>query len=192
MQISSYTPLQTTAASQLRSNQQSESTSGVIIEIAPGSDNVKSGDRSKNTADISVTTPKASFSTEVSREQTINAVEKKIQKNTLQQLTGNNNGGANLLLVATLKSDAVDTQQLNGLGEAIYQNKLAKTYINAYQGNSISTYTPSNSYNNSFNSSKSASNDGIGLANQAVDAYIKQTLFFSGVEQAKSTFSTTA
>ena len=192
MQISSYSPLQTTAFSQLRSNQETGNKTGVLIEITPGTDNVKSGDRSSNVAEVSVTTPNTSFSTEVSRDQVVNAVEHKIQKNIAQQLTGSNNRASNPLLIAAVKSDNMDTKQLNDLGTAIYQNRLAKTYINAYQNNSNSIYTPSPLYVNSSNPTKSPSNAGVGLANQAVDVYIKQTLFFSGVDQIKSTFSATA
>jgi hypothetical protein len=185
MQITSNIPAHSTSLSPATSDK----TNSIVIEISPGANNVDSGDRSKNTAEISVTTPNKSSSTEISREQTVNAVERRIQKNALQQLGGSNNSFSNPLLVSAVKSGAIDSEQLDGIGTALYQRRIAQTYINAYQTSLSGLYSPATPNNNSLSPAGSSSGTGVNLANQAVNAYIKQTLFFSGIDQAKSTFS---
>jgi len=172
--------------SQGSSSLSSNTTQGVVIEIKPGADNTSEGDRSKNVAEISVTTPNKTLSTEVSREQFVSSIERRAQKQALEQLTAGNSVSVNPLLLAAAKNGDIDTEQISDLSSALYQRRVAQSYVNAYQGNTGSLYSPSPSNNNVGFSSN---NPTVNFVNQATNAYIKQTLFFSSVDQAKSTFS---
>ena len=172
--------------SQGSSSLSSNTTQGVVIEIKPGAGNTPEGDRSDNVAEISVTTPNKTLSTEVSREQFVSGIERRAQKQALEQLTGGNSVSVNPLLLAAAKNGNIDTEQVGDLATVLYQRRLAQTYVNAYQGNSSSLYSPTPSTSNIGLASTKPTVD---FVNQATNAYIKQTLFFSSIDQAKSTFS---
>jgi len=158
-------------------------TSGVRIEVQPGEGNVANGNRSKNTIEVSAATANRETSTVISREQAINSVERRLQQNTLNQLTSNK-PAPNTLKVAALPSSNIDTGAVAEIATLRNQQRLAQTYLNA---------TPSNSSQPSLNTTNtSTGNGGVDLYNKAVGAYVKQALFFSGVDNIKSGISTKA
>ena len=145
---------------------------GVVIEITPSEGNVTAGDRSNNSATVSITTPNREASTEISREQFFNGVERRALQNTL---TGA--GGV-----------PQTNPELAALG---FQQSLATTYAASYSN----ALNPANSSNSSLYSPapySSSPANGAALYNQAVNTYIKQTLFFSATDQAGSSFSSKA
>ena len=105
--------------SQASASLSSNTTQGVVIELKPGTDNTSEGDRSKNTVEISVTTPNKTLSTEVSREQFVSGIERRAQKQALEQLTGGNSVSVNPLLLAAAKNGNIDTEQIGDLATAL-------------------------------------------------------------------------
>ena len=176
MQISS---LPSTAPnSSLQSNAQgapAAPTSGVVIEIKPGESNVSEGNRSQNTLEVSISTAARQLSTEVTREQAIAGVEQRIQKKAVKQALGGPSivGGSNALLVVAAQSGEVGSGELKDLSSALYQRKLAQTYLSVYQNGVASGNGNSNS----------PASSGVELASQASNAIIKQTLFFAAVDK---------
>ena len=178
MQISSLPS--TTPNSSSQSNAQgapAAPTSGVVIEIKPGESNVSEGNRSQNTLEVSISTAARQLSTEVTREQAIAGVEQRIQKKAVKQALGGPSivGGSNPLLLVAAKSGEVGNGELKDLGGALYQRKVAQTYLSIYQ-NGISS-------GNGNSSSNSPASSGVELASQASNAYIKHTLFFATVDK---------
>lgn len=160
---------------------------GISIEIGAGEDNVSSGDRSNNTAELSVTTPNRQVSAEISREQVVNGLESRSQQQAISQLTSaNGRQGSNPLTRAALLSSDISGDDLSDIATIRRQRQLLNTYVNA---------TPQNnntSLNNDASNNATSANKGGSLYNNAVDAYVKQTLFFSGLDKATSGFSTKA
>ena len=161
---------------------QNEPVKGVRIDITPGEDNVDTGDRSNNTLEVSVTTANREASTEITREQAANGLETRAQKRAAEQYLGSNQSLNPLTLRALQQSD-VDSGDISEIATLRRQKQLAETYLNA---------SPNNTPSNTFTPSSPSSGSGSSLYNQAVDAYIKQTLFFSAVDKAGSTISTKA
>lgn len=145
---------------------------GVVIEIKPTEGNVSQGDRSSNSATVSITTPNREASTEITREQFFNGVERRALQNSL---TGT--GGI-----------AQPDPELAALN---FQKSLAQTYAASYT-NSLNPYNSTGSSSYSPAPYSAAPANGAALYNQALDTYVKQTLFFSAADQAGSSFSSKA
>ncbi len=150
--------------------------SGVTIELRRGDDNVTSGDRSQNTLEISVTTPNNRVSTEITREQGAQLVERRLQLNALESLAGGNSNDPNALAVAALRSGLVDSSDLTQVAIARNQQQLAQSYLEASTGNNTGGVQPG--------VPAAPTTDPVQLANNAVDAYVRQTLFFSSTAQS--------
>ena len=152
---------------------------GVTIQVKPSDTNVKSGDRSNNSLEVSVTTEKTQVSTEVSREQALSGLERQLQKRVIDQATGGNSPNTSRLAARAIQNTEINPAKVNDLASVRNQKKLAETYLNVA--------TDTNPSSNSVSST-----DGAALYNQAINSRIKQTLFFSGAEKASSSFHTKA
>ena len=142
----------------------------IVIEITPGEDNVESGDRSKNTATVSITTPNNEFEAEISREQVFNAVEKRAYKNILAPAAGGNQSGNNKIKAAiALESGILDPVDVQNMAHAKIKKDQLATYTNASQGTG--------------NSNSSDSLSPLQQMNQANNAYMKQQLIFSTIDR---------
>lgn len=158
-------------ANNRRSEEVENSERGVVIEIQPSEGNVSDGDRSQNTAEISITTTNNQFAAEVSREQFFNGVERRLTENTLDNALGNSPTSS-----LPLSPEAAALS---------FQSSLLQTYSASTQYannlNAIGTESsPYNASNPSGPSSQQASN-AVAAYNEAVDSYINQTLFFSAI-----------
>ncbi|MBL4744142.1 MAG: hypothetical protein JKX87_05840 [Cycloclasticus sp.] len=168
----------------LQSSTKSESTapsSGVVIEIKPGENNVSQGDRSHNTLEVNISTEAKQLSAEVTREQVFNGVEQRSKEKAVKQALGGSSFGPSpnpLLLAAAKSGDVGGNGELKDLGGALYQRKAAQAYLSVYQ-NGIGSVSSADS---NFTSS-SPINNGVELATQATNAVIKQTLFFSAIDK---------
>ena len=158
--------------------QQSSSSAsrGLTIEFRPGANNVNSGNRSDNTVEVTVTTPNRQATTEVSREQLIGYTENRLQQRALDSVAGDNTRDPALLGLAAVRSGAISSSDLNQVATARNQQQLAEAYLGAAGGTNQGGYqAPSN---------QGPTTDPVQIANNAVDAYIRQTLFFSDTAQA--------
>lgn len=153
-----------------------ESTPAVTLTITPGANNVSEGDRSQNTAKISLTTPNREITAEVTRENALSAAVRKAQLDAI-------NPGNDPDIIRTsllLKNAGVEVDDLRELAGALYSRKQINQYIGAIPGLSpIST-----------NSNDSSSTTAAELYGQAQSSYIKQTLFFSKIDQRGSLVNT--
>lgn len=70
-------------------NQPGTQNSGVVIKIQPSEGNVETGDRSSNTAEVSITTPSREASRSVSREQAVDGLDRRVQRRVINQLNTN-------------------------------------------------------------------------------------------------------
>ncbi len=181
-----YPSYPTPATSAVRTETEENEKKGITIEITPGENNVDSGDRSQNTAVISVTTPENEFQAEVTREQVFDTVERRHYKKLADQALGNDNSDRTLL-----KATAV--QNAEGLEPYdIYQ----AAYMNVKQ-DQIDTYrtaTENSIYNNDSSSSSSSSQgtddlSGVQAYNEAKNAYMKQDFIFSTLDRIRKDFS---
>ena len=169
MQIPSATQslVSASVSSQARANEPA-----LTVEITPNENNTDTGDRSQNSVDVVVTTPNAQRSAEVTREQAVNRLETRLLRNVV--------GGGNTISPAqALLLSQADQLNTDGL-EDIYNLRRQQALVSAYLGGS-----PNNS--NSTPSIGLSPNQPAGpqqLYNNALDAYIKQTIFFSTVERS--------
>ena len=173
-----------TAAITNRTQSSTSPETGVRIEFKPGEDNVSSGNRSGNTLEVSISTPARQASTEVTRQQVTDRLETRLQKKALNQLSNGATDLRPLARKALVENTDINSSDIKQLATLRNQQRLAETYLNA---------TPNNSNQaNTTVTNVAASNNGANIYNQAVDAYVKQTLFFSSIENATSRFSTEA
>lgn len=162
-------------------NQSVTQSSGVVIDIQPSEDNVEIGDRSSNTAEVSITTPSREASRSVSREQAIDGLDRRLQRQVINQL--NTSQGISQFALRALQQIDTNFEDISEVSTLLHQRELANTYLNASSANSLP---------NTSNPDNTAGNNGAAIYNNAVNAYIKQTLLFSTLESASSRFSTTA
>jgi len=134
-----------------------ENSKKLVIEVSPGENNVDSGDRSNNTADIKITTPEREINLEVSREQVFNAVERRTYKNLV---TGGDNSGRSLLKAGIVAQSDVDKQDM----ESLAYLKVKQQQIDVY-----SQATANSPYNGGESSQSGGSEQSTG-AQQYVDA----------------------
>ena len=156
-----------------RSNSVKQSEPGVVIEITPSDENVLSGNRSQNSAEINVTSQNNEFSTEITREQFFNSLERRSYQNAYGSATSSSNLYQN-----------PETASL------AFQQSLSKTYATSYSyANNMysygystpSPYSSSSIYQSSYSSQSAYGANGVAMYNQAMNSYIQQSLFFSAV-----------
>lgn len=155
--------------------------SALSIEIEPDESNVDTGDRSSNRAEVTVTTPNREASFMVSREQAIEGLDRRFQRQALTQIA---------------PDQAISPRVLQALQQSdVSSEDISEVAILRRQRERVNTYLDSSSANTGQNNSNPANtmgNNGADLYNKAVNAYVKQTLFFSAVDRAEAGFSTTA
>ena len=140
---------------------------GVVITISPGTDNVTSGDRSENTAQITVETPERSGSTEVAREDVMAGVEVRLQRRTLTQVTGGAPASSPLARAAlsgAAQSGAIDPGAVTDLVLAVNQRNLNQQAISSHQ-NAAAFYAPTSSGSSIYPTYSPASAQGSDFMN---------------------------
>ncbi|GAA5317117.1 MAG: hypothetical protein AseanaTS_23210 [Candidatus Pelagadaptatus aseana] len=147
----------------------SEPAPRLSIEITPSEDNVSTGDRSNNSATITLETPNLSISREVTRQEVADNAEDRSQQALARAALGIDQPGP--VARATLRNADLDNSDIETLAVARNQQNLANTYLNIAQPD------------DNTNSGASSSNPAVELANEAIDARTRQTLLFSGVER---------
>ncbi len=159
--------------------------SGIVVEISPGADNVSSGDRSQNSAQISISTPNKSIETEISRAQFFDSVERRAQKNIAQAYSGqeNNVGGKRKYLAA--QSGALQNDSVEALATTRLKKNQASAYAASYQKASSFYENPSttSATSSSNNSPSYQTNNALNAYNQAQQSAIKQELVFSTIDR---------
>ena len=168
----------TTVTSPRQPNTQS---SGIVIEIQPSEDNVDAGNRSGNSANVTITTASREVSTSVSREQAIDGLDRRFQRQAINQLDSNQ--GINPLRLRALQQSNINADDVSEIATLRRQRELANTFL---------TNSAANTVQNPGNSGNATGNTGTDLYINAVNAYIRQTLLFSSKDSATSQFSTTA
>jgi hypothetical protein len=155
----------------------------ITIEITPGEDNVDSGDRSQNTAVISVTTPENEFQAEVTREGVFDAVERRNDKKLADQALGNDSDDRTLLKAAALQNS--EELEPYDIQQAAYLN-VKQDQIDTYR-----TATENSIYNNDSSSSSQDTNNTSGAQayNEAKNAYMKQEFIFSTLDRVREDIS---
>lgn len=148
----------------------------IVIEVTPGEDNVDSGDRSQNTAKISITTPNREAEIEVSREQVFNALEIKTKKNAIEQAATGSGGSSPVKTAAVLKSGILDEQNIQDIGYLKLKQNQIETYKTATQNN---PYTGETSGQDNSSDSPSP----LQQYADAKNAYRKQQFIFSKIDQ---------
>lgn len=175
--VSTYNPYSTTGGQNSAPAKEGESDKKLTIEITPGEDNVSSGDKSQNKAQISITTPDKELEFEVSREQVFNAVERRSLKKAVTQ--PGDQGLSPLAKAAALESGALDSPEAQALATAKMTQDKVDTYSKAtQQANSIYGNNDSFDYY-----STGDSNTAVQKVNDARSAYYKQELFFSTLDR---------
>ncbi|MCP3943019.1 MAG: hypothetical protein GY710_16240 [Desulfobacteraceae bacterium] len=173
--ISGITPLQGSSyygASTKPPQPSQDDQNKIVIEIKPGEDNVSSGDKSQNTAQISITTPDKEMEVQVSREEAFNVVERRTELKMAEEVLGGTSNNNHLIAGAlAVKSGAVDSEELEELAYLKVKEDQIQTYANAtndtqQQNNSSQTSSPLQQYNDAQN------------------AYMKQQLVFSKIDQS--------
>jgi hypothetical protein len=181
-----YPSYSTPANSTVQTKPEESEQKGITIEITPGENNVDSGDRSQNTAVLSITTPENELQAEVTREEVFDAVERRHYKNIVDQAFGNDNNDNTLRKAAVVQNseelDPYDIQQ------AAYLN-VKQDQIDTYR-----TATENSIYNNDSSSSSSSSQNNDDLSavqnyNEAKNAYMKQEFVFSTIDRVRKDIS---
>ena len=147
--------------------------SGVVVEISRGKDNVSSGDKSQNTAQVSISTPNKNIETEISRSQLFDRVERRAQKNLAQAYTGQENkvGGKAKYLAA--QSGALQNDNVEALATTRLKKNQAAAYAAGYQKTTSS----------SSNSPSYQTDNAVSAYNKAQNSLAKQELFFSTIDR---------
>jgi hypothetical protein len=181
-----YPSYPTPAISTVQTEPEENEKKGITIEITPGENNVDSGDRSQNTAVISVTTPENEFQAEVTREGVFDAVERRHYKILADQVFGNDDNDNTLRKAAVVQnSEEIEPYDIQ---QAAYLN-VKQDQIDTYR-----TATENSIYNDDSNSSSSSSQNDDDLSaaqnyNEAKNAYMKQDFIFSTLDRIRQDIS---
>lgn len=159
-------------------NQQVENPQKIVIEVTSGEKNVTSGDRSNNTAQISITTPNRESEFEISREHAFNALEIRAQKKILNQAIGQPSGNSPLVKRAAIaQSGVVENENL----EELAYLKVKKDQVQIAQN--VSASNSSGNINEGSSGNSSQTTPPLAQLNEAQDAYMKQQLVFSTIDR---------
>lgn len=149
----------------------------ISLVVVPGEGNVDDGDKSKNTAQITLAAPKKEVSAEISREQAFDFVGLISQRKALLSYLSPQPSGSVPLKIAALKNSGIEKGDAAPLAEELITRKQIQAYYNG-----VNTLIDNDK--NSGSNNTAPSND-VDLYNKAVDVYIKQTLFFSRLDNAQ-------
>jgi hypothetical protein len=134
VQAYNYTPQQTGE----RLNQ--DDGKKIVIEVKPGEDNVSSGDRSDNTATISITTPNRELEAQISREQLFNVVERRTKQKQIDQVLGSGSDERSLLKGAiAVESGDFESEDIAELKYLDIKQEQIETYSNATENDPYDT-----------------------------------------------------
>jgi hypothetical protein len=116
-------------------SQVKEDQKGLTIKIVPGQNNVSSGDRSENTANITVSTSKNQLEFEVSREQAANTLERRLLKKSIEQLNplpqSGNTSITKAAILAAASSDDSTRKDVVNVAESRLKMRSAQTAFNS-------------------------------------------------------------
>ena len=159
-------------------NQGKKNSNKIVIEIKPGENNVPSGDKSKNAAQVTIQTPTTEFSAEISREQAVGALERRATQKTIQAATGGGGGSsgnsAPLKKALLVNSGSLEDDDLANLAYTRQKQNQIEIYTQTTQNNQQNTTPPDNS---------SQSQSGLQAYNDAKKAYARQTFIFSTIDR---------
>ncbi len=142
----------------------------VIVKITPGEENVSAGDKSQNTAQISVTTPNNTYSAEVSRSQVMARAEQQMKQEALEGVFGSDSGSDNALRnAALLQNGALGNDTVAAAVNGNMQQNLLDNYTDAASDSAPKAQQDEQSFEQKYQ--------------EASNAYIKQELFFSTVDE---------
>lgn len=146
----------------------------VTITIKASDVNVSEGDRSNNSAQVSLSTPTKELQAEVTREQTARVIGIRSLNKALGQVVNTSNPVQPS--VARAIGASADADDLLAIASSLNQTKLANTYL-AVKQNGTPGVQASGVPPQTIGIDSPAS--GTDLYNQAVDSRIRQTLVFS-------------
>ncbi len=147
----------------------------IVIEIKAGEDNVSSGDKSQNIAQISITTPNRELTAEVSREQAFNAIERRTYQNMVKQALGGGSSDNSLIKGAlAVNSGKIDSENLAKLAYLNVKKDQIETYSNATQNSPYGSST-------SGQQNSSSETSPLQQLNDAKNAHMKQEFVFSKI-----------
>jgi hypothetical protein len=181
-----YPSYSTPANSTVQTKPEESEQKGITIEITPGENNVDSGDRSQNTAVLSITTPENELQAEVTREGIFDVVERRNYNKLADQAFGNDDSGNTLRKAAVVQNS--EELEPYDIQQAAYL-KVKQDQIDTYR-----TATENSIYNDDSSSSSSSSqNDddssGAQAYNEAKNAYMKQDFIFSTLDRIRNDIS---
>lgn len=151
----------------------------IVIEVTPGDDNVDSGDRSQNTATISITTPNQERKLEVSREQVFTAVERQAKRNVIDNAVNGPGGSSNPVKSAVI-SNNLESENLEELAYLKVKTNQIETFTAATQNNSSSGSTDNSGNTTTAQDYKDSPAYQL---NDAKSAYLKQQFVFSTLDR---------
>ena len=151
------------------------------LSITPDQDNVSTGDKSSNSVSVSLSTPTNEVTTNVTREQAVNRIEKNLTRKAVESVLGVGRQGINPVRTAvvakTISNGDIGSGELQetavNLIEAKYKFQTAQFALNQFS-------------NEPDNSSVNPSNNQPGFVNVASDAtnfYIRSQLAFSTIDR---------
>ncbi len=170
---SSFQPTGQAANSQEKNGDDSNK---IVIEVTPGEDNVDSGDRSQNTAVISITTPNREKEVEVSREQVFNAVGFQVKKNAVGNVVNGSGNGKNPIASAII-ADNLDEASLEELAYLKLKTNQIETYARASGNNDTSSDSGNTTNAQDYKDSPAYQ------MSTAKNAYVKQKYIFSTLDR---------
>lgn len=135
----------------------------VSLEIAPNENNVSSGDKSQNSAQVQLTTPSDEFATELTRQEAVSSIQFRLTQNALDQSGVVNGTDSNPVRNAALiEAGALENETVQNLAEGQQANNLIDTYQSSAE--------------NALYNDQGAEESSQQQFNQASEAYIKQSL----------------
>jgi hypothetical protein len=194
---STQTPAQTQTTSSGDSGDEPDN--GINLNVSRAEDNVTTGDRSQNSASITLTTPNTTVQTDVTRQQVFNTIEQRNTQNTNNQIVrdaieapGGGQQGPDPLrqaLVSNLiESGAFDRETAFDFVETRLAFNTAQRALDAFAPGS----TPDTSSNSGVSdptglNGLSNSENNVEFANQALQATTRQALLFSDTAREAAT-----
>lgn len=157
---------------------------GIELSITPGENNAGPGeDRSQNSVIVELSTPNREVTAEVTREQAVDALERRSNRRLAQQFLGNpgiGNGPSPLVRAAVAQGAGPDDLQAAAVGAAQLQ------YARNTAERALDLANPSQSQQSSSSNNSDSPEDFADFANQALAAQRKQAVFATAIDKVES------
>ncbi len=154
---------------------------GISLTITPDAGNVSSGDKSQNSFDVKLVTPRHELNSSFTREQAVARVETNIKKNAVKNaLNIGNNHHSPIKSAAIIKAAAN-----NDLGSGEIQETAVELAAVKFKYNQAQHVfdLPGTNETDSSSSSTNSSNYAVSVVTRATDFYIKSSLIFSAADK---------